>query len=150
MRYAVCALLALACAAPAAANPDENATETSVSQAADVQAGAGEDEDSQPLIQESSEDLTDFVTDYIRRDIRLKGAFFFEDKASGKVLKLQLSAVEKDTRTDDNGATAVTARFKDPSGAKYTLVFWVQDGAWGGLDISKIEERSPGKPGAKD
>lgn len=148
MRRVLFSLLALACAAPVSATPGERPARDSASTAG---AAAAVDGEQQPLVQESDEDLTDFVTDYIRKDIQLKGAFFFEDKTSGKVLRLRLSAVEPKIRPGTDGTSAVTARFGDAAGAKHTLVFWVRDGAWGGLDISRIElERSPGKPGVKD
>lgn len=151
MRRVLFSLLALACAAPVSATPGERPAGDSASAAVAVEAAPAGDEEQQPLVQESDEDLADFVTDYIRKDIQLKGAFFFENKTSGKVLRLRLSVVEPKTRPGADGTSAVTARFDGDDGAKYTLVFWVQDGAWGGLDIFKIElERSPGKPGAKD
>ncbi|MDA8131942.1 MAG: hypothetical protein M0011_10615 [Elusimicrobia bacterium] len=130
------AALALALAGPAAASFDE--WEPEASQQAD-EAQAGEEDGAQPLLQESGEDLADFVTDYIRKDIQLKGAFFIEDKAAKKVLKLSLLAVGTETSDGENGSRAVTARFKDAGGAEFSVLFWLRDAPWGGLDIFRLE-----------
>jgi hypothetical protein len=106
----------------------------------------GEEEEEQPLIQEKDEDLAAFVTDYVRKDIQLKGAFFLEDKVSKKILKLELAAVEPKAAGGENSAKTVTAHFKDAAAKKVTVLFHLQNGAWGGLDIFKIElKAAPGK-----
>jgi hypothetical protein len=79
------------------------------------------------------------VSDYIRKDVRLKGAFLIENKATGKVLRLELLSVDRKAAGGDNGSRAVRATFKDAAGNKYSALFWVQLGPWGGLDIHRIE-----------
>lgn len=144
MKIAACALLAACLACPAAAAfEEEGLPETLVS--TDT-ARNGEEEEEQPLIQESDEDLAAFVTDYIRKDVQLKGAFLIEDKATGKVLRLELLSVERKAAGGDNGSRAVRAGFKDAAGKKYSALFWVQLGPWGGLDIHKIELGTGAKP----
>jgi len=119
-----------------AAYEDEGLSEAAVS--TDT-AKNGEEEDGQALIQENDEDLAAFVTDYIRKDIQLKGAFFLEEKGSRKLLKLSLASVEQKAAGSENGVKLVAAVFKDAAGKKYTAVFHLQNGPWGGLDIFKIE-----------
>jgi hypothetical protein len=137
MKIVACALLAACLACPAAAAfEEEGLPETLVS--TDTARG-GEEEEEQPLVQESDEDLAAFVTDYIRKDVQLKGAFLIEDKATGKVLRLELLSVDRKAAGGDNGSRAVKAGFKDAAGKKYSALFWVQLGPWGGLDIHKIE-----------
>ena len=66
---------------PAYAGPDyeeDGLTEAAVSTET---AKNGDEEEEQPMIQENDADLADFVTDYIKKDVELKGAFFIEDKA---------------------------------------------------------------------
>ncbi|PKM98458.1 MAG: hypothetical protein CVU79_03125 [Elusimicrobia bacterium HGW-Elusimicrobia-3] len=137
MKAAAYALLiaCLACSA-AAAFEEEGLSETLVS--TDTARG-GEEEEEQALIQESDEDLAAFVADYIRKDVRLKGAFLIENKATGKVLRLELLSVDRKAAGGDNGSRAVRATFKDAAGNKYSALFWVQLGPWGGLDIHRIE-----------
>ncbi|MGD9642842.1 MAG: hypothetical protein AB7V08_08890 [Elusimicrobiales bacterium] len=144
MKIALYALLAAGLACPlAAAFEEEGLPETLVS--TDTARNA-EEEEEQPLIQESDEDLAAFVTDYIRKDVQLKGAFLIEDKATGKVLRLELLSVERKAAGGDNGSRAVRAGFKDAAGKKYSALFWVQLGPWGGLDIHKIELGTGAKP----
>ncbi len=125
--------------APAYAGADyeeDGLTEAAVS--TDTLRGADEEEE-QPLIQENDSDLAAFVTDYIKKDIQLKGAFFIEDKATKQLMKLDLAGVEKNTSTAENGAKKLSATLKDPAGKKFTIVFYLHNGPWGGLDIFKIE-----------
>jgi len=137
MRTAACALLIACLACPAAsAFEEEGLPETLVS--TDTARG-GEEEEEQPLIQESDEDLAAFVTDYIRKDVQLKGTFLIEAKPTGKVLRLELVSVDRKAAGGDNSSRAVRAAFKDAAGNKYSALFWVQLGPWGGLDIHKIE-----------
>ncbi len=143
MKTVFYALLAACLACPAAAAfEEEGLPETLVSTDS---ARGGEEEEEQPLVQESDEDLAAFVTDYIRKDVQLKGAFLIEDKASGKILRLELVSVDRKA-AGDNGSRAVRAGFKDAAGKKYTALFWVQLGPWGGLDIHKIELGTGAKP----
>ena len=52
---------------------------------------------------------------------------------------------------DENGGKTVAANFKDAAGKKTAVVFHLQNGPWGGLDILKIELKAPpaGKAGKK-
>ena len=141
MRLIFIAALGLCLAAPAAAAyEDEGLPET----VASSDTARGEDEEVQPQVQESDEDLAAFVTDYIRKDIQLKGAFFLEEQPAKKILKLDLASVEPRASAGSNGARAVIVTFKDPAGKKRTALFWLQGGPWGGLDIFKIELKTPG------
>jgi len=146
MKYLVITALAAVLLWPraAAAYEEEGLSEAAVS--SDT-ANGPDDEEDQTLIQENDEDLSDFVTDYIRRDIQLKGSFLVEDKDSGKVLKLQLVSVEGAVSNDDTeaGAKKVTAIFKDTAGKKFQVAFSLQNGPWGGLDIFKMELLTPAK-----
>ncbi|MDD2805200.1 MAG: hypothetical protein PHV33_06565 [Elusimicrobiales bacterium] len=141
MRLIFIAALGLGLTAPAAAAfEDEGLPEAVVSS----DTARGEDEEEQPQVQESDEDLAAFVTDYIRKDIQLKGAFFLEEQPSKKILKLELASVEPKASAGESGARAVTVTFKDPAGKKRTALFWLQGGPWGGLDIFKIDLKTPG------
>lgn len=141
MRPILIAALVLCLAVPAAAAyEDEGLPEAVVSS----DTARGEDEEVQPQVQESDEDLAAFVTDYIRKDIQLKSAFFMEELPSRKILKLDLVSVSPKTSGGENGARAVTVIFRDPAGKKRIALFWLQGGPWGGLDIFKIELKTPG------
>jgi hypothetical protein len=133
--FSILLLGALSCPA-AAAYEDEGLSEAAVS--TDTIKN-GEEEDGQAVIQENDEDLAAFVTDYIRKDIQLKGAFFLEEKTSRKLLKLSLASVEQKAASAEGGVKLVAASFKDAAGKKYTAMFHLQNGPWGGLDIFKIE-----------
>jgi len=141
MKALLIAALGLWLAVPAAAAYDEEGLPETV---ASSDTARGEEEEVQPQVQESDEDLAAFVTDYIRKDIQLKGAFFLEERPSKKILKLELASVEPKAAAGQNGARSVTVTFKDPAGKKRTALFWLQDGPWGGLDIFKIELKVPG------
>lgn len=135
--FSVLLLGALLCPAAArAAYEDEGLSEAAVS--TDTVKN-GDEEEGQAVIQENDEDLAAFVTDYIRKDIQLKGAFFLEERTSRKLLKLTLASVEQKAGTAEGGVKLVTAVFKDAAGKKCTAVFHLQNGPWGGLDIFKIE-----------
>jgi len=92
-----------------------------------------------PFVQDSDEDLAALVMDYIRRDTALKGSFLVEDKAAKKVLKLTVVSAEPAAKAAGGGEKTVEAVFRDEAGRKYTLVFRLQAGPWGGLDIYRIE-----------
>ena len=47
------------------------------------------------ILQDSEEDIKNIVEDYIRKDVNLKGAFFIEEKASWKVLRLKYIVITK-------------------------------------------------------
>ncbi len=130
-------LFAAAAAGPArAAFEDEGFSEAAVS--TDT-AKNGEEEDGQTLIQENDEDLAAFITDYIRKDIQLKGAFLMEDKTTRKFLKLAPYSVSQKAEDGENGVKKVKAVLEDTAGRKYDAVFYLQSGPWGGLDIFKID-----------
>lgn len=139
MNAAFAAALLLCLAAPARAAYDDEALSETVAVSTDTA-----EEEAQPVVQESDEDLAAFVTDYIRKDIQLKGAFFIEDRASKRVLKLELASVEPKAAPGGNGARSVGAVFRDPAGKKFTVRFWVQDGPWGGIDIFRMDLLLPG------
>lgn len=141
MKLILSMALALCLAAPADADyDDEGLPETITSTET---ARSSDDEEDQPVVQESDEDLAAFVTDYIGRDIQLKGAFFLEDRTSRKVHRLQLASVGKKTAPGANGERGVSVVLKDEAGKRFTAVFWVQAGPWGGLDIFRIDFKVP-------
>ena len=134
-------VLALCLAAPAAAAfEDEGLPEALVS--TDTLKNVEEEEE--PQVQERDEDLAAFVTDYIRKDTQLKGAFLVEDRASKKIYKLELVTVEPKAPAGESGARTVTGHFKDQAKKKFTALFRVQTGPWGGLDIFRIDLQIPG------
>ena len=141
MRFALLAALSLCLAGPAAAAyEDEGLPEAPVSTET---VKNGEEEEDLALIQQSDEDLAAFVMDYIRKDIQLKGAFLIEDKASKKVFRLELASIEPKAAAGENSGKTVAANFKDAAGKKTAVVFHLQNGPWGGLDIFKIELKTP-------
>jgi len=146
MKFAIFTALALCLADPAAAYEEEGLPETISSTET---AKGGEEEEAQPLIQENDEDLVAFVTDYIRKDIQLKGAFLIEDKASKKIFRLELAGVEPKTSGEGTGPRTVRANFKDAARKKFSILFHLQNGPWGGLDIFRLElKTAPAKPAA--
>jgi hypothetical protein len=148
MKFIILTLLTVCLAAGAAAYDEEGLPEIITS----TDTAKNSEEEGAPIIQESDEDLAAFVTDYIRRDIQLKGAFFLEDGATRKVHRLQLDSVKKSTLPGANGERGVTAVFNDEAGKKFTALFWVQAGPWGGLDIFRIDFNTPhgkGKEGKR-
>ena len=142
MRLLILALFALALALPAGAAYEDDGLSEDAPVSTDTVKN-GDDEDSQAMIQENDEDLAAFVTDYIRKDIQLKGAFFIENKADKKILKLELVSVEGKASNGDTGAKKVAATFKDAANKKYSAFFYIQNGPWGGLDIFKIDLKAP-------
>jgi len=139
----ILAILALCLAVPAAAAYEDVGLPETMASTETVK--NGEEEEEQPLIQENDEDLAAFVMDYIRKDIQLKGAFFAEDKASKKIFKLELLSVDPKAAGGETGAKTVTAQFKDSGGKKVAVLFRLQNGPWGGLDIFKIELKRAGE-----
>ena len=137
MKYLLIAALASACAGRAAAAYDEEGlSEAAISTDA---VKNGDEDEAQPFVQENDEDLAAFVTDYIRRDTSLKGAFLLEDAASGKILKLHLVSVDRKAQTGSLAERTVTVVMGDAAGKKFTIVFHLQIGPWGGLDIFRLE-----------
>jgi hypothetical protein len=149
MNYLPLALLAACLLAPApaaAAYEDEGFSEAAVSTDA---VKASDEDDDQTVIQAADDDLAAFVTDYIRKDTQLKGAFFLEEKTTRKLLKLSLVSVEPKAANEEGGAKKITAVFKDAAGKKYTAAFYLQNGPWGGLDIFKLELKAAAVKPAK-
>lgn len=147
MRFALFAALSLCLAGAAAAAYEDEGLPDAPASTETVK--NGEEEEDLAVIQESDEDLAAFVTDYIRKDIQLKGAFLIEDKASKKIFRLELSSIEPKAASAETGGKTATAQFKDAAGKKHTVVFSLQNGPWGGLDIFKIELKpAPAKAAA--
>ncbi|MBU2575257.1 MAG: hypothetical protein KKH28_14405 [Elusimicrobia bacterium] len=156
--FLMCAASALVpaalCFAPlvplAAAIQDDDLIEPSLS-ADTVKSDYGaEDEEAQ--IQESDEDLAGFAGDYIKKDTALKGAFFIEDRAGKKILKLTLEAVLEKIADGADNAKIAEAVFKDAAGKKHRVLFHLQSAGFSGVDIFKIElkkEENP-KPAKKE
>ena len=141
MKLLLLVVLALALAAPARAAYEDDGLSEAAASTETVK--NGEEEEAQPVIQENDEDLAAFVTDYVRKDIQLKGSFFLESKPDRKLLKLDLVSVESKAAPGENGAKKVAAMFKDAAGKKYAILFHLQAGPWGGLDIFRIELKAP-------
>lgn len=137
MRLYILAALTLFFAGPAAAAFEDEGLPEAVASTDTIKNG-DEDEDL-ALIQQSDEDLAAFVTDYIRKDMQLKGAFLVEDKVSKKIYRLELSSIEPKAEAGENGGRTVSANFKDAAGKKVAVDFHLQNGPWGGLDIFKLE-----------
>lgn len=97
------------------------------------------------MIQDSDEDIRNLVEDYIKKDIALKGAFFIEDKSSGKVLSLKFVAITK-TNLPEDGDKTVTAQFHSDGGKFYNLVFLLSGSNWGNMEIQKISIEPPSGP----
>jgi len=142
-------LSALALLAPSArALQDDDLNDTLLStDTAKTDYAPEEDESAQAYIQESDEDLSGFVQDYVKKDTALKGAFFLEDAASGKVLKLSLAVAPKSSVAGPNNTKIMEAVFKDPSGKDHAVLFHIQSVGFGGIDIFKIELKKEEKTG---
>jgi hypothetical protein len=112
----------------------------------------GELDEGQAYIQESDEDLTDFVQDYIKKDTILKGAFFLEEAGSGKIFKLSLESVTKKTSNGPNNSKIVETVFRDTTGKKHAVLFQIQSAGFGGIDIFGIalKNERKNKPAVKN
>jgi len=75
MKLAILAALSLCLSGQAAAAYEDEGLPEAIVSTETVK--NGEEDEAQPLIQENDEDLAAFVTDYIRKDTQLKGAFFY-------------------------------------------------------------------------
>jgi hypothetical protein len=134
---AACVLTALFCP-QAAAMADDDLLDAEISTETAKAYEAAADEDAQADIQESDEDLAGFVQDYVGRDSSLKGGFFIEDGAAGRILKLSLESVIKKSAEGPDNARVIEAVFKGPGGKKYPVLFYIQSAGFGGIDIFKI------------
>ena len=133
-----CALAALACP-QVRAMQDDDLNDAALSTDTVKAEEAADSDEPQTDIQESDEDLAGFVQDYVQKDTVLKGAFFLEDAASGRILKLNLSAVLKKSADGPANSKIVEAVFKDPAGKKHTVLFRIRSAGFGEIDIFKIE-----------
>ncbi|OGS08734.1 MAG: hypothetical protein A2270_04060 [Elusimicrobia bacterium RIFOXYA12_FULL_51_18] len=145
----VCALAALACP-QARALQDDDLAEVSLSTDTTKADYAPEDEEAQGYIQESEEDLSGFVQDYVKKDTSLKGAFLLDAPASGKILKLVMETAPKKSADGPNNTKVLEAVFKDSVGKKYTVLFHIQSAGFGGIDIFRIALKKETKSGQKD
>ena len=144
--FIACALAALACPQARAVQDDDLSDVLLSTDAAKTEDAPEEDETTQAYIQESDEDLSGFVQDYVKKDTALKGAFFLEDPAARKVLKLSLETAPKKSSDGPNNTKIMEAVFKDPGGKKYPILFHIQSAGFGGIDIFKIELKKETKP----
>jgi hypothetical protein len=144
--FIACALAALACPQARAVQDDDLSDTLLSTDAAKTDYAPDEEEATQAYIQESDEDLSGFIQDYVKKDTALKGAFFIEDPASRKVLKLSLDTAPKKSSDGPNNTKVLEAVFKDPGGKKYPVLFHIQSAGFGGIDIFKIELKKEAKP----
>jgi hypothetical protein len=144
----LCVLAAPVCL-QAGAMTDDDLSEITVSTDTVRSEPPPEEDEALAEIQESDEDLAGFVQDYIKKDAALKGAFFIEEPASGRVLKLNLETVAKKSSEGPNGSRIMEAVFKGPGGKKYSVLFQIQSAGFGGIDIFKLELKKEEKPKKK-
>ena len=140
----ICALAAIAVPQARAIQNDDLSELAGSTDAAKADYVSDEDE-TQGYIQESDEDLAGFVQDYVLKDTALKGAFFLEEPASGKVLKLTLDSVPKKSSEGSANSKILEAVFNGPGGKKYPVLFHVRGAGFGGIDIFKIALKREGK-----
>ena len=140
-----CALAALACP-QARALEDDDLGDVLLSTDTARTDFVSEEDDTQAYIQESDEDLAGFIQDYVKKDTALKGAFFMEDPAAGKVLKLSLETAPKRSSSGPDNTRVLEAVFKDPVGRKYSVLFRIRSAGFGGIDIFKLELKKKPNP----
>ena len=145
----ICALTALTCT-QVRAMTDDDLSEAAVSTDTAKAEEAADAEEQQAEIQESDEDLAGFVQDYVKKDAGLKGAFFLEDAASGRILKLSLVKVLKSSTSGQQNTKIVEAIFKDPAGKKHSVLFLIRSAGFGEIDISRIELKKEEKTRSAD
>jgi len=144
--FIILALAALACPQARALQDDDLSDSLLSTDTAKTDYAPEEDEAAQPYIQESDEDLAAFIQDYVKKDTTLKGAFFMEDPATHKVLKLSLETALKKSVAGPDNTKVMEAVFKDPGGKKHSVLFHIQSAGFGGIDIFKIELKKGTKP----
>jgi len=145
----VLTLLAFACPVRGAMS-DDDLMEAAVSTDPARGEDAAEEDEALGIIQESDEDLTEFVRDYVSKDAALKGAFFIEVPASGRILRLNLDSIAKKAPEAPNHSRMVEGIFKDAAGKRYPVLFYIQNAGFGGLDIFRIElKKTEEKPKKK-
>ncbi|HBB65976.1 MAG: hypothetical protein A2X28_00595 [Elusimicrobia bacterium GWA2_56_46] len=146
IKYALMICVLAAVAVPQArAVQDDDLNEPALSTDAARADYASEEDEALGYIQESDEDLAGFVQDYVQKDTALKGAFFLEDPASGRILKLTLDAAPKRSPGGSDNSKVLEAAFNGPGGQKYQVLFHIRSAGFGGIDIFKIELRKPVK-----
>jgi len=131
-------LAALACP-QLRAMTDDDLNETAASTDTVKAEEPADADEPQTDIQESDEDLAGFVQDYVQKDTALKGAFFLEDDASGKILKLTLAKVQHRSVGGPANSKTVEAVFKDQAGKKHIVLFRIRSAGFGEIDVFKIE-----------
>jgi len=146
MKYALIFCAMAAAAVPQArAVQDDDLNEPALSTDAVKADYASEEDEALGYIQESDEDLAGFVQDYVQKDAALKGAFFLEDPASGRILKLTLDAAPKRSPGGSENSKVMEAAFNGPGGKKYQVLFHIRSAGFGGIDIFRIELKQPEK-----
>ncbi|MBI4801705.1 MAG: hypothetical protein HY796_04180 [Elusimicrobia bacterium] len=135
---------------PAAALQDDDLLEPPLSTDTAKSDYGAEDEEAQAQIQESDEDLTGYVGDYIKKDAALKGAFLIEDLARKKILKLTLETVLEKIEDGADNSKIAEAVFKNAAGRKYRVLFHLQSAGFSGVDLFKIELKKEEKPKKKE
>lgn len=148
--FIACALAALTCPQARALQDDDLSDSPLSTDTAKTDYAPEEDEATQAYIQESDEDLSGFIQDYVKKDTTLKGAFFLEDPAGRKVLKLFLDTAPKKSAAGPDNTKIMEAVFKDPAEKKYSVLFHIQSAGFGGIDIFKIELKKETKPVQKN
>lgn len=148
--FIACALTALACPQARALQDDDLNGVLLSTDAARADDAAEEDELAQPFIQESDEDLAGFIQDYVKKDAALKGAFFMEDAAARKVLKLSLETTLKKSSAGPDNTKVMEAVFKDAAGKRYAVLFHIRSVGFGGIDIFKLELKKDAKTGREE
>ena len=143
----LCAIAASLPCPQARAITDDDLSEAALSTDTVKSDETAEMDETQAYIQESDEDLAGFVQDYIKKDTVLKGAVFLEEPTSGRILKLNLEAVAKKSSDGPGNSKIVEAVFRDASGKKRAVLFYIQSVGFGGIDIFKIEFRKEEKTG---
>ena len=144
--FIACALAALACPQARALQDDDLNDSLLSTDTARTDYATEDDEAALPYIQESDEDLSGFIQDYVKKDTALKGAFFMEDPETRKVLRLSLGTPPKKSSAGPDNTKVMEAVFKDPGGKKYSVLFHIQSAGFGGIDIFKIELKAGTKP----
>jgi len=130
---------------------DENGSGEDIYASTQTFSDEGE-EAGQVMVQDSEEDVLNFVEDYIKKDISLKGSFLIEDKAGKQVLRLKFLRLKKEVWTEE-AARIAAAEFKDSDSRTYEVQFHVTGINWGNLDINKLvlkkTETKNGEPAKK-
>jgi len=149
---ALALVLALAAAPRVRAMQDDDLLDPALSTDTVKAEDAADEDDAQAEIQESDEDLAGFIQDYVRKDVALKGSFFLEDPASGRVLKLALASAPKRSSDGPDNSKVLEAVFNAAGGKKYTVLFHLRNAGFGGIDVFRIalKKEEKAKAGPKE